>query len=135
MLTTGHVDHFRTFGFTVLRGYLADCVCALRAEADAAIRDAYAAGYGIGVPGVKFTAYFGQLTAGTGALRLVPGSHHPEPNARLAACSRRQGPARGEAEAADCQARFPGFIADTSPDDVIAFDLHTWHASFDGGTG
>jgi hypothetical protein len=21
MFTTGHVDHFRTFGFTVLRGY------------------------------------------------------------------------------------------------------------------
>jgi len=194
MLTTGHVDHFRTFGFTVLRGYLADCVCALRAEVDAAIRDACAATYdervydgisghylpmasrltpvstslvcddprligaaarllggpvipecpervlyffeagwhtddGIGVPGVKFTAYFGQLTAGTGALRLVPGSHHPEPNARLAAYSRRQEPARGEAEAAESQASFPGFAADTSPGDVIAFDLHTWHAS------
>jgi hypothetical protein len=23
MLTTGHIDHFRTFGFTVLRGFLA----------------------------------------------------------------------------------------------------------------
>jgi len=32
MLTTGQVDHFRTFGFTVLRGYLADCIRALRAE-------------------------------------------------------------------------------------------------------
>src|SRR6266704_6314114 len=131
MLTTGHVDHFRTFGFIVLRGYLADCVCALRAEVDAAIRDGYAATYdgrvfdaisgryppmasrlapvsaslvcddprligaaeqllggpvipgcpegvlyfseagwhtddGIGVRGVKFAAYFDQLTAGTG---------------------------------------------------------------------
>jgi hypothetical protein len=45
MLTTGHVDHFRTFGFTVLRSYLANCVCALRAEVEAAIRDAYAATY------------------------------------------------------------------------------------------
>jgi hypothetical protein len=42
MLTTAQVDHFRTFGFTVLRGYRAD---ALRAEADSAIRDAYAATY------------------------------------------------------------------------------------------
>ncbi len=25
MLTTAQADHFRTFGFTVLRGYLADC--------------------------------------------------------------------------------------------------------------
>ena len=45
MLTTGQVDHFRTFGFVVLRGYLADRIGTLRAEADAAIRDAYAATY------------------------------------------------------------------------------------------
>ena len=197
MLTTDQVDHFRTFGFTVLRGYLADCVSSLRAEADAAIRDAYAASYdervidgisghylpmasrltpvstslvcddprligaaeqllggpvipecpegvlyffeagwhtddGIGVRGVKFAAYFDELTAGTGALRLVPGSHHPEQNARLAAYSCRREPARGEAEAAACRVSFPGFIADTSPGDGIAFDLHTWHASFGG---
>jgi Phytanoyl-CoA dioxygenase (PhyH) len=197
MLTTGQVDHFRTFGFIVLRGHLADRVRALRAETDAAIRDAYAASYdqrvfdgisghylpmasrltpvsaslvcddprlidaaeqllggpvipecpegvlyfseagwhtddGIGVRGLKFAAYFDQLTAGTGALRLVPGSHHPEQNARLAAYSRRRGAARNKAEAAAYQASFPGFIADTSPGDVIAFDLHTWHASTGG---
>jgi Phytanoyl-CoA dioxygenase (PhyH) len=197
MLTTGQVDHFRTFGFTVLRGYLTDRVCALRAEVDAAIRDAYAATYdervldgisghylpmasrltpasaslvcedprligaaeqllggpvipecpegvlyfseagwhtddGIGVRGVKFAVYFDELTAGTGALQLVPGSHHPEQNARLSAYSCRRGPARSEAEAAAYQASFPGFIADTSPGDVIAFDLHTWHASTGG---
>jgi hypothetical protein len=149
MLTTDQVDHFRTFGFAVLRGYLADRVAVLRAEAGAATYDAYSATYdervidgisghylpmasrltpvsaslvcddprfagaaeqllggpvipecpegvlyfseagwhtddGIGVRGVKFAAYFDKLTAGTGALRLVPGSHHPEQNARLA---------------------------------------------------
>ncbi len=193
MLTTSQVDHFRTFGFIVLRGYLAGCVRALRAEVDAAIRDAYAATYdervidgisghylpmasrltpvsaslvcddprlidaaelllggpvipecpegvlyfseagwhtddGIGVRGLKFAAYFDELTAGTGALRLVPGSHHPEQNARLAAYSRRRGPASGESEGA----AFPGYMAGTSPGDVIAFDLHAWHASFGG---
>ena len=45
MLTTAQVDHFRTFGFTVLSGYLADRVSVLRTEVDAAIRDAYAATY------------------------------------------------------------------------------------------
>src|SRR5713226_1964381 len=45
MLTTAQADHFRTFGFTVLPGYLADRAAALRAEAGAAIRDAYAATY------------------------------------------------------------------------------------------
>jgi hypothetical protein len=45
MLTTGQVDYFRTFGFVVLRGFLADRAAVLRAETDAAIRDAYAASY------------------------------------------------------------------------------------------
>jgi len=87
---------------------------------------------GIGVRGVKFVVYFDELTGDTGALRLVPSSHHPEQNARLAAYCRRRGPARGEAEAAAYQASFPGYAAATSPGDVIAFDLHTWHASTGG---
>src|ERR1700722_17969951 len=53
---------------------------------------------GIGVRGVKFAAYFDELTADTGALRLVPGSHHPEQNARLSAYSKRRGPTRDDAE-------------------------------------
>jgi hypothetical protein len=197
MLTTAQADHFTTFGFAVLRGFLADRAAALRAEVDAAIRDAYAATYdervidgisghylpmaarrtpvsaslacddprfidaaqqllggpvipecpegvlyfaeagwhtddGIGVRGVKFAAYFGQLTAGNGALRLLPGSHHPEQGARMAAYQRRRPPARSDTDAAACQASVPGYIAGTSPGDVIAFDLHTWHASFGG---
>jgi hypothetical protein len=197
MLTTAQVDHFRTFGFTVLRGYLADRAAALRAEAGAAIRDAYAASYdervidgisghylpmtsrltpvsaslicddprfidaarqllggpvipecpegvlyfaeagwhaddGIGVQGVKFAAYFDGLTAANGALRLVPGSHHPEQDTRLAAYRDRRMPVRTDAEAAAYQASFPGHVAATAPGDVIAFDLHTWHASSRG---
>jgi hypothetical protein len=197
MLTTDQVDHFRTFGFAVLRGYLASRIGVLRAEADAALRDAYAATYhervidgisghylpmasrltpvsaslvcddqrfidaaeqllggpvipecpegvlyfagaawhaddGIGVRGAKFAAYFGELSAGTGALRLVPGSHHPEQNARLTAYSRRRGRVTDDAGFARYQASFPGHVAATSPGDVIAFDLHTWHASSGG---
>jgi hypothetical protein len=197
MLTTAQADHFATFGFAVLRGFLADRAAALRAEVNAAIRDAYAATYdqrvidgisghylpmaarltpvsaslvcddprfidaaqqllggpvipecpegvlyfaeagwhtddGIGVRAVKFAAYFNELTAATGALRLVPGSHHPEQNTRLAAYERRQPRVRTGAAAAACQASIPGYAAETSPGDVIAFDLHTWHASFHG---
>jgi hypothetical protein len=197
MLTTSHLDHFRTFGFAVLRGFLTDRVSMLRAEADTAIRDAYAATYnervidgisghylpmaaeltpvsaslvaddprlidaaeqllggpvipecpegvlyfaeatwhtddGIGVRGVKFAVYFDKLTADNGALRLVPGSHHPEQNARLAAYRNRQLPVRTDAEAAAYQASIPGYVAATSPGDVVAFDLHTWHASLGG---
>ncbi len=197
MLTTAQVDHFRTFGFTVLSGYLADRVDALRAEVDAAIRDAYAAPYdervidgisghylpmasrltpvsaslvcddprlidtaqqllggpvipecpegvlyfaeagwhtddGIAVRGAKFAVYFDELTGDTGVLRLMPGSQHPEQNAQLSAYSGRRGLARTEAEAAVYQASFPGYVAATSPGDVIVFDLHTWHASTGG---
>ena len=196
MLTTAQADHFRTFGFTVLPGFVTDCGAALRAEAGATIRDAYAATYdervidgisghylpmaarltpvsallvcddprfidaaeqllsgpvipecpegvlyfaeaswhddGIGVRGVKFAAYFDKLTAACGALRLVPGSHHAEQNTRLAAYRCRQLPIRTDAEAAAYQASIPGCVAATSPGDVIAFDLHTWHASTGG---
>src|SRR5215469_2226373 len=186
MLATAQADHFTTFGFAVLRGFLADRVVALRAEADAAIRDAYTdtgeggrgggrgvidgisghylpmaarltpvssslvcddprfidaaeqllggpvipecpegvlyfaeAGWhtddGIGVRGVKFAAYFDALTGVNGALRLVPGSHHPEQNTRLAAYRDRQLPLRTEAEAADYNASIPGYVAATLP--------------------
>ena len=197
MLTTGQADHFRTFGFVVLDGFLADRLAELRAEVDAAIRDAYAASYdervidgisghylpmasrltpvstslvcddprfieaaeklldgpvipecpegvlyfaeaawhtddGIGVRGVKFAAYFKQLTAASGALRLVPGSHHPEHNARMAAYRNRQLPVRTGVGAAAYQASIPGYAAATAPGAVVVFDLHTWHASFGG---
>jgi len=45
MLTTVQADHFRTFGFVVLRDFLGDRADALRAEVDTAVRDAYAATY------------------------------------------------------------------------------------------
>jgi hypothetical protein len=62
----------------------------------------------------------------------VPGSHHPEQNARLAAYSKRRGRARDDVGFAAYRAGFPGYVAATSPGDVIAFDLHTWHASSGG---
>ena len=197
MLTTAQAGHFTTFGFALLRGFLADRAAALRAEVDAAIRDAYATTYdervidgisghylpmasrltpvsaslvcddprlidaagqllggpvipecpegvlyfaeagwhtddGIGIHGVKFAVYFDPLTAETGALRLVPGSHHPEQQARLAAWQRSQPTVSDDASADAYRDSFPGYIAETSPGDVIAFDLHTWHASFGG---
>jgi hypothetical protein len=65
-------------------------------------------------------------------LRLVPGSHHPEQHARLVAHRNAQRPIRTDAEAAVFQASIPGYVAATAPGDVIAFDLHPWHASTGG---
>jgi hypothetical protein len=84
---------------------------------------------GTGVTGVKLATYFDRLDAGNGALRFLPGSHTPEQTARLAAFRARRQGANGED---DERAACPGFVAASRPGDVLAFDLHTWHASFGG---
>lgn len=197
MLTIAQIEHFRTFGFVILRDHLAETIAALRTEVGAALRHAFGATYdarvvggiaghylpmasrytptstslicddprliavaealldgpvilecpegnlyfgeagwhaddGVGVQGVKFAVYFDELGAANGALRLMPGSHHPEQHARLTryrnvTCRRERA---GEATARELG--FPGYVADTRPGDVICFDVHTWHASLGG---
>jgi hypothetical protein len=184
--TQQQIEHFATFGFVLLADQLgAQRSQALRAEVDAAIRDAYAATYservidgitghylptasrltpvgaalvcddpvlidaaeallggpvlpslpegvlyfaeagwhdddGIGVRGVKFATYFETLAATNGALRFVPCSNHDEVRPKVRAYQRA---AYGD---------FPGVVVESRPGDVIAFDLHTFHASFGG---
>jgi hypothetical protein len=186
VLNQQQIHHFRTFGFVVLPGLLGPGrTQALRAEVDAAIRDAYATTYdervidgisghylpmasrftpvsaslicddsvligtaeavlggpvlpslpegvlyfseagwhnddGIGVKGVKFATYFDELTASTGALRFVPCSQHEDALPELRAYQR-----AGYVEV-------PGVVVESRPGDVVAFDLHTFHASFGG---
>ena len=186
MLSNDQIQYFRTFGFVALRGLLGpERALALRAEVDAAIRDAYAATYdervvdgisghylpmasqltptsashvcddpvlvdaaerllggpvlpsipegvlyfgeagwhnddGIGVRGVKFATYFEALSASNGALSFVPCSQHPDAQSALCAYQR----ARRE--------EYPGVAVETQPGDVVAFDLHSFHATFDG---
>jgi len=72
---------------------------------------------GIGVRGVKFATYFEPLTARNGALRFVPCSQHP--GALSALCAYQFDD-------------YPGVAVETQPGDVIAFDLHTFHASVGG---
>lgn len=102
---------------------------------------------GIGVAGVKFATYFSRLVANTGALRFIPGSHHRDFNQRLTAYRNRRRLIATDTESAAFAAGFPGFpgspgapgfpgfpgfVVASSPGDVIAFDVHTWHASFGG---
>lgn len=68
---------------------------------------------GIGVHGVKFATYFD-------ALRFVPCSHHAERAPLLRAYQR-----AGHGEV-------PGVVVSSSPGDVVAFDLHAFHAAFGG---
>jgi Phytanoyl-CoA dioxygenase (PhyH) len=199
MVTAHQVDHYRTFGFVVLHGYLEQReTAALGKELGDALRDAFGAHFfqrpttggieghylpmmsrhrtpislalvedprflgaarrlldapvlpsyaegvllfgqagfhyddGTGSKGVKFVAYLEPLTAQTGALRLMPGSHHSDFAASLTGWERRN-PAL-DAEGLRRQlGGIPCHVAETRPGDVIAFDWHTWHASI-GGT-
>ncbi|HJU03444.1 MAG TPA: phytanoyl-CoA dioxygenase family protein [Actinomycetes bacterium] len=86
---------------------------------------------GPGVKAVKFVAYLEPLIAATGALRLLPGSHHQDFSARVRAWDR-----RNPVEDAEHLRRqidgLPLYVAETQPGDVIAFDWHTWHTSIRG---
>jgi hypothetical protein len=75
---------------------------------------------GIGVQGVKFATYFDPLHASNGALRFVPCSQHADGLPSLRAYQR-----AGHEE-------YPAVTVETRPGDVIAFDLHTFHASLGG---
>jgi Phytanoyl-CoA dioxygenase (PhyH) len=86
---------------------------------------------GTGTPGVKFVAYLEPLTAASGALRLMPGSYHPDFSAAIDAWEARN-------RAMDAEQLWyqitglPCYVAETQPGDVIAFNWHTRHASIGG---
>ena len=194
MLTEEQVDTYRTFGFVVLRDYLAaEETAALADEMDRAHRDAFgerlddrpetrgmsghylpmmgertprsralvedsrflgaarqllgpavlpqpAEGnrlYGFagfhddaadGVAGVKFVAYLDPLSATDAALRLLPGSHHPDFRAALYEWRPRHR-APDDASLQRQLAALPLVPVETQPGDVIAFSWHTFHAN------
>jgi len=198
MLTDERIDHYRTFGYAVLRRHLRDDEAdRLRREVKTAQRDAfgprldersfaggipghylpmmsrqrtpinlamieddrflgaagelvggrvlptYAEGIlyfgstplhhdaGPGAQGVKFVAYLEPLTADTGALRLLAGSHHPGVTAALTGWVRRHRIHDDKTLLAQV-AGLPLAVVETKPGDVVVFDWHTRHASLGG---
>ena len=79
------------------------------------------------VGGVKFLAHLERRIAGTGALRVVPGSHDPAFGERVRGYWSRD-PARQGFDGWDA----PCVVLETEPGDVIAFDLHLYHSSAGG---
>jgi Phytanoyl-CoA dioxygenase (PhyH) len=75
---------------------------------------------GIGVKGLKLATYFDHLDAANGALRFVPCSQDETARPKLRAYQL----ARFD--------DFPGVAVESHPGDIVAFDLHTFHASFGG---
>lgn len=72
--------------------------------------------------GVKFAFYLQPVTAQTGALRVIPATHHLFPFKPEFSSGVHSVPL----EEVPCQS------LDAQPGDVVAFDLRTWHASFGG---
>ena len=86
--------------------------------------------------GVKFAMYLRPVRADTGALRVKPGSHKQpwfdeldeRPPLRYAWAR----PDFPRAEADDVIESIPGYVCDSDPGDIVAFDLRTYHASVGG---
>lgn len=76
--------------------------------------------------GVKFAFYLDPVDAETGALRLIPGSHIRAFHEQL----------RDTLRSLDLAvADVPCHVCDSSPGDVVAFDMRCWHASHGGVAG
>jgi hypothetical protein len=73
---------------------------------------------------VGFLAYLEPVGAESGALRVIPGSHHPQLRDAIRALGAAGLAAPG----------LPHHVVVTEPGDVILLDEHLFHASFGGGT-
>ena len=73
--------------------------------------------------GVKFAFYLESVSAETGALRVLPGSHKQPYHGEL-----RQAREENRLELAE----MPAYVCESEPGDVVAFDLRLWHASLGG---
>jgi hypothetical protein len=73
---------------------------------------------------VGFLAYLEPLAAEDGALRVLPGSHHPDFRDAL----------RGLGVDGTADLALPAQVVVTEPGDLILLDEHLYHASFGGAT-
>lgn len=84
------------------------------------------------VRSVGFAAYLEPLRAGTGALRVLPGSHQSHHGEAVAAYLTARCQEGAEVDPVSWVSTLPGFALETDPGDVIAFDEHLFHASMGG---
>jgi hypothetical protein len=78
---------------------------------------------------VKIVWYLDPTMASTGALRVVPGSHHHGDRY----CELVQQGLVGEGHVLNSGAQVPAHAIETSPGDLVVFDHRLKHASFGGG--
>ncbi|WNV87673.1 phytanoyl-CoA dioxygenase family protein [Umezawaea sp. Da 62-37] len=81
---------------------------------------------------VKVVAYLDPLGADTGALRVLPGSHHEDVSDALREHRANNPPGSPVLDEELESALWPGLALDSTPGDVIVFDVNLWHASLSG---
>jgi hypothetical protein len=81
---------------------------------------------------IKVVAYLDPLDAGTGALQVLPGTHFGEYARSLDGFRDRWPVAEPIMDETVEAALWPGVPLESRPGDVIAFDVHLWHASLGG---
>jgi hypothetical protein len=127
-VSIGLVEHFHMVGQRLLGGRV------LPAPAEAILFFDQAPWHddtGFEVHAVKFAAYLEPLQASTGALRVLPGSQLDSFRTLARDFDRRVMAQRSE-EIPETVERLPGYVIETEPGDVIAFDLRLYHASIRG---
>ena len=86
------------------------------------------------VPHIKIAIYLESTTSDTGALRVIPGSNHPEVRQHLM-------PLKAQYEDPSVHpfgisgVEMPCQIFESEPGDIIVFSEDTWHAAFGGAPG
>jgi hypothetical protein len=86
---------------------------------------------GPAIPGLTLWVDLEPRTAGTGALRLIPGSHIPDYERQLWAYCRAEPAASGFAQPG--WPEWPHVVVETDPGDVVAFHAHLFNCAR-GGT-
>ncbi len=76
--------------------------------------------------GIKYAYYLDPVGAQTGALRVITGSHKNPLHEEVGNTIKRGGLDIPEV---------PGYVCESEPGDVVAFDLRLWHASWGGSVG
>jgi hypothetical protein len=89
---------------------------------------------------IKVAMYLDPLTAATGALRIIPGSHraplfHELWQARRDDAGRDRNEGWIEERYGVTASQMPAVALESMPGDVVMFDTHCWHASFGGRPG
>ena len=86
------------------------------------------------VPHLKIAIYLEATTRDTGALRIIPGTNHPEFRQHLQPLTAQQDDPTVKPFGLS-GADIPCHVFESEPGDIAMFSEYTWHAAFGGASG